>query len=248
MKIFKYLFFILVTTFFWQHAKATDLLELGGSSSTNTIDLSWWNIGSDYKVHWREASDGSWVKDNDVTFATAEPRLEYGINGLVCNTEYEVKVKKKGRVWRRLNLTTTACVVEIPDDAVRIKNMSFGKCVYPYNPGTGVRFHNYDCWGDPDFAFIVQPTATINEVKLRSIAAGYSCLMPVDGSIYGEIKSGSCFLPDAVYEIQHVDVDKFRLRNKVRNKCLYGSPDNGGKIRDFGCWSNPDMVFTFESY
>lgn len=248
MKKFKYVIFILMTTVFLENAKAADLLELSGSSFTNGIDLSWWNIGSNYKVHWREVSGGSWIKDNDVTFASTDERLEYGINGLDCNTEYEIKVKKKGRIWRHLRLKTKACKVDIPEDAVRIKNMSFGKCIYPHNSGSGTRFHNFDCWADPAFAFIIEPTATINEVKLKSLATGGLCLMPVDDSSYGEITAGSCLSGYAVYEIQDIDVDTFRLRNKLRNKCLYGSSDNGGKVRDFGCWSNPHMVFKFEYY
>ena len=252
MKNFKYLIFILITTFFWQHAKA-DYLDLHGTSSSTGVNLGWNNLTGTYRVHWREVPDGDWTKRNSVTVSdplvtVGAGGLVYEISGLFCNTEYEFKVKQKGRGWRRLNLTTKACKIEIPDDAVRIKNMSFGKCVYPYNPGTGVRFHNYGCWDDPAFAFIVQPTGTINEVKLRSLAAGSQCLMPVDDSPYGEITTGSCSSVYAVYQIQDIDGTQFRLKNKVRNKCLYGSPDNGGLIRDFGCWANPDMNFIFEGY
>lgn len=174
--------------------------------------------------------------------------------------EYVVKVKYHGRkkdcgrnqaiIVRTLDEINFIYnyEVQIPATAVKIRNTSFAKCIYPYNPGTGVRFHNWGCWNDPSFAFIIQPTGTFNEVKLQSLAAGGQCLMPVDDSSYGEITTGSCSSVYAVYQIQDVGGSQFRLRNKIRNKCLYGSPLNGGLIRDFGCWANPDMNFTFENY
>lgn len=137
----------------------------------------------------------------------------------------------------------------LPASAVRIKNESFGKCMYPYAPSGlfSMGFHNWTCWDDPGMAFVVLNTATAGEVKLFSVAGGL-CITPLNSVDYDPVGGAFCSSPNSVYVIDYLTADTFRLRNKNNNKCLYGSPANGGLIRQFGCWANPDMVFSFENY
>ncbi len=132
---------------------------------------------------------------------------------------------------------------------VRIRSVSFNRCVYPYTPGSvaDLRMHNWVCWPDPSMAFSVIEVASPDFIKLRSEATGL-CLRPLNSINYEPITAGSCVATNTIFEIQTVGVDQFRLRNVSNNMCLYGSPDNGGYVRQFGCWNNPDMVFEFVEY
>ena len=137
---------------------------------------------------------------------------------------------------------------DIHDDAVLIRNMSFEKCVYPYF-STAVYQHNWTCWSDPGMAYTILDTGVFNEVKIRSEATG-KCIQPLNAVDYATVSEGSCTSAYSVYVLQDAGTgpDQFRLMNKLNSKCLYGSPDDGGFVRQFGCWSNPDMVFKFEDF
>lgn len=132
---------------------------------------------------------------------------------------------------------------------VRIKNISMSKCIYPHTPGdiVGLRMHNWSCWSDPSMAFTVIATGSPDQVRLRSEATGL-CIKPINHVNYETMTAGSCAVANTVFEIQDMGFDTFRLKNISNNMCLYGSPDNGGYVRQFGCWNNPDMLFEFEEY
>ena len=211
-----------------------------------------------YQLKIRKSGTVSWDK-----FYTSSPDSHYILDaGYFDQGEiYDVKVKYHGRrldcgrhqadIVRTLGTTSFQYNFEadIPASAVMIHNENTGKCIYPYDHGspTGVRMHNWTCWSDPSFAFEIQPGADVDEVRLKSLASG-QCLQPINDVDYAEIKGGSCLSVYSSYYMDYLTADTFRLRNKINNKCLYGSSSNGGNIRQFGCWANPDMVFSFLDY
>ncbi|WP_395377569.1 RICIN domain-containing protein [Marinicella sp. W31] len=211
-----------------------------------------------YQLKIRQSGTLSW--DN---FYTSSPDSHYILDAgyFEAGQTYDVKVKYHGRkldCGRRQadivrTLGTTSFVYdyepEIPAAAVMIHNENNGKCIYPYDPDgpVGIRMHNWTCWGDPSFAFLIEPAGGVDEIRLRSLATG-QCLQPVNDDDYEEIKGDSCLSVYSSYYIDFLTPDTFRLRNRINNKCLYGNNTNGGKIRQFGCWANPDMVFSFLDY
>lgn len=138
--------------------------------------------------------------------------------------------------------------VEITAESVRIKNRH-SQCMYPYGWGdlSTVRFHNWVCWPSDTMAFEIVDAGLPNEVLLKSQEVNL-CLTPVSSADYDKMKAGSCAASDAVYIMTDIVGDEFKLKNKNNNKCLYGTDTDGGHIRQFGCWNNPDMVFSFENY
>lgn len=210
-----------------------------------------------YQLKIRKSGTLLWDK-----FYTASPSSDYTLEAgyFEPGARYDVRVKYHGRRLdcgahqiikvRRLGDTSFIYNYEpdIPGEAVKVRNENTGKCIYPFAPAGPIstRMHNWSCWNDPNFAFMIEPVGS-DEVRLRSLAAS-QCLQPVDNADYQEIKGGSCSSVYSEYYIDYLSAETFRLRNKVNNKCIYGSTSNGGKIRQFGCWANPDMVFSFSSY
>lgn len=187
----------------------------------------------------------------------------YPHTGFVQGKEYKVKIKyftknKKCRGIARQKLLGVKTfrydfdenVINPPppsDTAVRIKSVSFGKCIYPFMT-SAVNFYNWVCWSDPGMAFNIIDTGVFNEVKLQSEATG-QCIKPINNSNYEKVTQTGCSSMNTVYVLEPTAVpDQYRLKNKENNMCLYASPDDGGFIRQFGCWNNPDMVFEFEDF
>lgn len=40
------------------------------------------------------------------------------------------------------------------------------------------------------------------------------------------------------------DGNRVRLRHAQTGKCIYGSPQNGGTAKNWGCWDDPNMTYT----
>ncbi|MCX7552282.1 RICIN domain-containing protein [Marinicella sp. S1101] len=217
--------------------------------------------GHFYKVKYRRVGDLFW----------SDPKYTSGTNYTYASSEFEVgetyKVRVRyygkrpgcrGMVRSRLlgddEFTYQPKGVLNPpqgdlSEYVRIKSVSFGRCMYPYTASglAGLRMHNWVCWNDPYMAFTVIATAAPDEVRLQSATTGL-CIKPMNSVNYHPVTMGSCAASDTLFDIQDMGGDQFRLRNVSNNMCLYGSPDDGGFIRQFGCWNNPDMLFEFEEY
>ncbi len=111
----KYIALVLIglsISFSWQ-ANA-DYLDLSASAvNGTTIGISWNGyVGGTFKV--RVKQGGSVVfSDNNITQSDVSVGSGFSwylqVNGLNCNTEYKVKVKLRGRGWRRVNVRTNAC-------------------------------------------------------------------------------------------------------------------------------------------
>ena len=217
--------------------------------------------GHFYKLKYKKVGSLSW---SDPIY-TDDTSYTYPISEFQVGETYKVRVRYygkrpncRGMVRSRLlgedEFTyQTKGVVNPPQgdlsEFVRIKNISFGKCVYPYTPVgiSGLRMHNWTCWSDPSMAFTVLSTAAPDQVRLRAEATGL-CIKPVNNLNYETMTAGSCAASNTLFEIQDMGSDTFRLKNISNNMCLYGSPDDGGYVRQFGCWNNPDMLFEFEEY
>lgn len=97
-------------------AASADYLDLQvsqGSDNTSLVASFNGYMGQTYKIKWKKTGTWGWTgpyefDSNDVTIGS-NYRFYYGINGLSCNTEYKVKVKVKGRLYRSQNIKTKGC-------------------------------------------------------------------------------------------------------------------------------------------
>jgi hypothetical protein len=53
---------------------------------------------------------------------------------------------------------------------------------------------------------------------------------------------------DTIFQVTDMGSNTFRLRNVAYDKCLFGSPNDGGLVMQHGCWSHPDILFEFQGY
>ncbi len=94
---------------------SSDYLELNvGPSLINTsLDVDWDAIqGRTYYLKFKKADDPWWVgwsPKDEVFGAPISGRHYYGLHNLTCKTEYKVKVKMKGKLWKTENDTTLGC-------------------------------------------------------------------------------------------------------------------------------------------
>jgi len=88
---------------------SSDYLDLSvGTISDTSINLSWNSNNS--RLKWKNINSHSWIPDNNPNGSLgAGNRFYYSINGLLCNTEYIIKVKWRGRGWRTKNISTKLC-------------------------------------------------------------------------------------------------------------------------------------------
>ena len=98
-------------------------LEVKAHPTENTIlNVSWLGrSGGTFKMRWRPKKDfqfWNWEKRNNITindvgegsgYTWYTGISEYRENPLICNTEYEVKVKLEDRGWRKATVSTSAC-------------------------------------------------------------------------------------------------------------------------------------------
>ena len=98
-----------------------------------------------------------------------------------------------------------------------------------------------------------QPAPQPGDIRLRHEATG-KCLFgnPVDG---GAVKTwGACWqdpgmavsLEPVNGSLQPLDRSEVRIRLRANGKCLFGSPLDGGEVKNWACWNDPNMVFVVE--
>lgn len=145
-------------------------------------------------------------------------------------------------------------VVTVPtgdlSDHIRISSHSYNKCIYPYTTVgiTGLKMHNWGCWADPSMAFKLIPVGTVPDQFLLYAEATGSCLKPNSNANYATMTAGSCSSSSAVFEVADMGSNTFRLRNISSDKCLFGSPNDGGLVKQGVCWTHPDFLFDFQGY
>jgi hypothetical protein len=142
----------------------SDYLQLDATSQSHKtqISLSWnGGIGGSFKVKWKKSSDDpfAWEKDKDVTSSDVTTgsggRWYYTVGGLQCNTEYDFKVKLKGRGWRDATAKTQGCgSLPCPKGgSFDSKNCFFGKAP----AGTSAFIHNNNYYYSPVLSGISCP-------------------------------------------------------------------------------------------
>ncbi len=146
--------------------------------------------------------------------------------------------------------------VVISDESTAIRNVLYGKCLYPYTWAGGsidsVRLHNWNCSGSDAQAFILEDAgfdvASGNPlVRLRSQLMNL-CVTPKNDADLGEVGVSNCSSAQSRYQIDMVSGDSFRLKNNVNNKCLFGGSANGDLVKQHGCFTLDVMRFTLEEY
>lgn len=232
----------------------------------NKINISWDGLGTSYSVQIKDSWTNTVYENNNITSSNvsigAGNKWYLSVDqyqNIICETDYKVKVKENGKSWRREKITTGKCtdpdhIVNVPfgdlSDHVRISSYSYNKCIYPYTPIgiNNLQMHNWVCYANPIMAFKLIPAGTApDQFKLYS-AATNSCLKPNSSANYATMTGSSCSSNNTVFQVQDMGSSTFRLRNISNDKCLFGSPVDGGLIRQDVCWSHDGFLFQFQAY
>lgn len=208
-------------------------------------------VGKDYKVSYRAGSSGSWSTGPIATCTSG--KVNYDIKPLVCDTEYEIKVKRKNRPnWDRIVQKADACdSTSNPNantsNAVRLKQVTTGKCIYGYQtPGTfDTKAYTWACYQNPGMAFTIIVHPTTGKKKLRHQGTS-ECLT------VGNTNGAHAYMTDCHYAktfiLEPVTGNNVRLKAEDINKCLYGQSENGEPVNGWQCWNDPAMNFILEPY
>ena len=155
---------------------SSNVWDLKSSTYNNHLNLPAIQIsfgckgGEEYKVSYRS---GSWSTGPTATCPNNNS-AQYVIQPLVCNTNYEIKVKRKNRVnWDRVDQKTLPCYSSsnpTPDTTgtFRLKQVTTNKCIYGYQtPGTtNNNAYTWSCYQNPGMAFNIQVNPTTGKKKL----------------------------------------------------------------------------------
>lgn len=219
-----------------------------------TPKSSWDN--KPYKFKYRKASSAFW---EDPIYADGNSAVGIPASLLTHGEVYKFEVKYY--CSGRINIVKTLAVlfhrysvVTVPtgdlSNHVRIGSHSYNKCMYPYTTTgiNGLKIHNWGCWSDPSMAFQLIPTGTVpDQFRLYAEATG-SCLKPNSSADYATMTAGDCGSSTTIFQVTDMGSNTFRLRNVAYDKCLFGSPNDGGLVMQHGCWSHPDFLFEFQGY
>jgi len=238
---------------------SSNVWDLETSTYQNSLNLPAIEIefnctsSKEYKVKYRAGASGSWSTGPTVTCSTGGSVNNYVIQPLICNTEYEIKVKRRNRFnWDRAVQKTLPCY-STPNtntntaDTVRLKQVATGKCVYGYQtPGTSdTKAYTWDCYENPGMAFkmIVHPTSGKNKFQHQETS---KCLT-VNNTNGAHAYLIGCHLA-STFILEPVTGNEVRLKAEGKNKCLYGHSQNGRPVNAWDCWNDPAMNFILEPY
>jgi len=241
----------------------TNSLKSGSSNVWNLVSFAFtdqlnrpainidFNCKSDkkYKVSYRAGSSGSWSA-GPISTCTSNGSVDYDIKPLVCDTEYEIKVKRKNRVnWDRIVQKTLACSNPNTNtnNTIRLKQVATGKCIYGYqSPGAfDTKAYTWACYQNPGMAFKIIVHPTTGKKKLQHQESS-KCLT------VGKTNGDHAYMIDchfaSTFILEPVTGDNVRLKVEGKNKCLYGQSDDGKPVNGWQCLNDPAMNFILEPY
>ncbi len=240
-------------------SKDPNVWELKSLTYNNQLNLPAIQIsfgckgGEEYKVNYRPGSSGAW-STGPATICPNYDSVQYVIQPLVCNTNYEIKVKRKNRTkWYRVNQKTLPCYSSpnpAPDTSgtFRLKQVTTNKCIYGYQtPGTtNNNAYTWSCYQNPGMAFKIIVHPTTGKKKLQH-QESKECLT-VNNNTDGAKASLTACESANTFVLEPVTGNIVRLKAEDKNKCLYGLSQNGKPVHAWSCWNDPSMNFIVEPY
>jgi len=126
----------------------------------------------------------------------------------------------------------------------RLKHKATSQCPYDTTVSNASVRH-WSCWSDPNMVFELNSLGN-NEYYIKSEITG-RCITgnSVDG---GGVTHATCS-NNTKFKIVDLGTgnNEVRLRHINTGKCLYATNINGDKTFNWGCWSDPNMVFILEA-